>query len=90
MKGTLLVINVDKVAPGTFEHLNSLGIDYIITEADEAPSVQIVPSKPDRRFEAARSAMQGLLACGAVGQGEIADRAIEYGDALLAKLDKPT
>lgn len=40
-----------------------------------------------RRERIATAAMHGLLATGAAGYDSVADHAVEYADALIAKLD---
>ena len=95
----LLVINEDRCAPGTLEILEGLGYDYILTEGLDAPAVQSVPTKEDRRFTAAVTCLQGLasrmteerfsdLYHDIQGGRKEAKVAVQLADALLVELSK--
>ena len=95
----LLVVNIDKCVPDTERHLHSLGYDYILTEGQDVPAVQSVPTKEDRRFTAAVACLQGLasrmtedrfndLYEGIQGGRKEAKVAIQLADALIAELPK--
>lgn len=82
----LLVVNLDKCAPGTAQYLGYLGYDHIAAEGQDVPAVQSVPTKEDCRFTAAVAAMQGLA--GRISTGELAGTAVQVADALLEELSK--
>jgi|SRR3990167_2093096 len=90
----LLVINEDKVAPGTLRHLDILGINYILTEGPETPAVQKVPTNDDLRSTTAVAVLQGMIASAPmvdrtkVNKNAWAKVAVEFADALLVELAK--
>ena len=95
----LLIINEDICAPGTANHLRSLGYDCILTEGLETPAVQLVPTKENRRFTAAVACLQGLTSQITVsrfndlyediqGGRKEAKVAVQLADALLAELSQ--
>jgi len=88
----LLAINRGKTTLNTYERLRELGYDCILVEGADAPAVQSVPTKDDRRFTAAVAAMQGMLATEDTDIGfepyRAAERAVGFADALLAELSK--
>ena len=95
----LLVVNQDKCELGTEERLDGLGYDYIVTEGQDVPAVQSVPTKEDRRFTAAVACLQGLASrmpdsrfeqlMWAIQDCEAeAKVAVQLADALLAELSK--
>ena len=87
----LLVINQDHWLPG--QALPD-GYDIIWTEGEDAPAVQMVPTKTDRRFAAACAALTGILADkGGTryhSESGVIRASIGAADMLLAGLDKPT
>lgn len=93
----LLVINDDKCIPGTADHLQRLGYNYIVTEGEDTPAVQSVPTKEDRRFTAAVAALQGMAyligtstdaETRKIATASAAQDAVQYADALLTELAK--
>ena len=82
----LLVVNPDKVTFEGLEHLEGIGYDYVFAEGEDAPAVQSVPAKEDRRFTAAVAAMQGLA--GSIPASLLVGTAIRVADTLLAGLSK--